>query len=399
MAMDRGDLNGAREALYRLPVVAQNESVSRYLAFKLAIRSDDYDLAMQSLQVIISNTADEPTFLYACVLEAQKSGMRHVAVAALQALLDKQPPNVHLPSLLRCTARLLIGELETQGHLTDQAIEDIVRIFETAALNTQVLRSSNGDQAIREIEWWSKNTYNLALKLCGAIHPESLVRILAVCTKCVDSYPDKTGMAQRDGLSNRKAVCNFLGATALVVLGRSTQDDAEYSLQCYLRARQEITAFRSIHGRSVAIDDRKNQQRLFELLKLDLECILNLQQWNELEEALQRCLDFEGLDRWDRLADVVLILQRQADDNDIDSSANGRMAQVLARIINDTWQKERDIVKASRWLRLSFSADLTDGSGEFALKLLEQAAGMAKKASKGHGEAYPVMNRASMSRI
>ena len=63
--------------------------------------------------------------------------------------------------------------------------------------------------------------------------------------------------------------------------------------------------------------------------------------------------------------------------------------ELLERIINDTWLKDKDIVKAARWLRLSFSVDLGEGTGNFALKLLAQATSMAKKGSEGKNGRFP----------
>lgn len=384
MAITKGDFDSAREAFYQMPNTAQDESASRYLAFKLGLRSEDYELAFGSLQAVMNCADRDPTFLYACVLDAQQSGMRTIAVAALQAILDKQPARIHLPSLLRCTARLLVGELDAKETVDDEAMEKLVCVFENAAGSTQAMKGGNEEQWRSEIQWWSKNAYNLALRFCGYIHPQHLVRLLGVCNKFIECDPDDAGPMHQDSLKARKALSHFLSATALIVLGRSADEGSEYSLQCYLHARREIEAFKAMQvdtGDSEEPQERK--RRLFELLKFDLECIFKLQQWDQLDAALQACLNLEDHDRWDTLADIVLIIHEQTGAIGLHESASGHMVELLQRIINETWQIDRDIVKASQWLRLSFTVDLSEGSGEFALKLLQQAAGMAKKASGG----------------
>lgn len=392
VAMEKNDLNAAREAFFQMPTAPQNENITRYLTFKLALRSNDYEFAHESLDVIMKHADRDPTFLYACVLEAQQSQMRHIAVAALQAILDKQPPGIHLPSLLRCTARLLVGELEAQERNPDEVVEEILRVFEHAAANRQALQKSSNDQWRAEIQWWTKNAYNLALRLCGQIHPGQLIRLLQVCIKFIDSFPDDAGPMHQDELKGRRLLCHFLSASALIVLGRSADEGSEDSLQCYLQARHEIETFRSLRKQSNADKQSKeDKSRSFELLKFDLECILNLQQWDQLDAALQECLNSEGVDRWDSLADIVLIIHRQTGSIGLDAAANAHLTELLQRIINETWVKDKDLVKASRWLRLSFSTDLSEGTGDFALKLLAQAAGIARKGHehKNKNEVFP----------
>lgn len=390
MALTRGDTLAAREAFFRMPVAAQNESITRYLAFKLALRSDDHEFALESLNMVMKHAQRDATFLFACVLEAQQSQMRHIAVAALQAILDKQPPGVHLPSLLRCTARLLIGELDSQDLSRGETTEEVVRVFENAAANIQALKADGEDKGRVEIQWWSKNAYNLSLRLCTQIHPEHLVRLLNVCIKFIDHYATDMGPMHRDDIVKRRTTCHFLCATALIVLGRSSDEGSEYSLNCYLQCRQYVEAFREHLQTAHDIEhDRDGRRRLFELHKFDLECVLKLQQWDQLDAVLRACLDFKDIDRWDTLADVVLIIHQQSGKAGLGDETSVSLVELLQRIINDTWKKEQEIVKAARWLRLSFALDLEDGDGKFALRLLGQAAAMAKKGYEGKSELFP----------
>jgi tRNA threonylcarbamoyladenosine modification (KEOPS) complex Pcc1 subunit len=390
MLMSKGDLEGARAAFFQMPSAAQNESITRYLGFKLAIKSDDYDFAMECLRTILKHADRDATYLYACALEAQRSQRRNIAVAALQALMDKQPPGVHLPSLLRCTARLLIAEIDQGTRHINETAQEYVSICEYAASNVSTLKQGTNEQWQSEIQWWSKNSYNMALKLCGQIHPEQLIRLLQSCSNFIDAYSRCNETTRKEDLSNRRGLCHFLSAAALITLGRSYEEGSEHSLQCYLQARREIETFKSIY-QSLENEHRniEAERRHFELQKFDLECILNLKQWDAAEAALESCLAFSQVDSWDALADIVLIIHQHAIPTGLTAEANNRMMELLDRIINDTWQKHKDILKASRWLRLSFSLDLNDGDGNFAHKLLLQAAAMAKKQMSKGGDAFP----------
>ena len=68
------------------------------------------------------------------------------------------------------------------------------------------------------------------------------------------------------------------------------------------------------------------------MLKFDLECILHLQQWDQLDESLQACLDFKDVDLWDTLADIILIIRQHADITELQGNPNARMNELLERI-------------------------------------------------------------------
>lgn len=371
-----------------MPPAVQQENLTQYLLFKLAIRCNDYNLACESLDQIVKHTRDDGKFLYACVLEAQESNMRQIAVAAFGALLDKQPPGIHLPTLLRCTVRLMAAELDSPDSEQTANVDETVQVFEKAAANVKALKQGTGEQWRAEMQWWSKNAYNLSLRLCGKAHPEHLCRLLVTCTTFIDNYPSDGGVMHNDDLKQRKMLCHFLSASASVVMARSGEDRSEHSLQYYLSCRQQVQSFKSTLNAATANLDASG--RLFELLKYDVECILQLQQWDQLNSALQACLDCQNVDRWDTLADLVLIIHSQSNTIGLEDRDNVQMISLIQRIINETWKKDKDLVKVSRWLRLSFSIDLSDGDGTFALKLLHQAADMAKKGYEGSSDqVYP----------
>lgn len=131
-AIGNGDSAAAREVFFQMPPTSRDENLSRYIAFKLACQSGDQVLAAESLDVILRNCTVEKdvTFLYACTLEAQSSGDRHLAVAALQAIIDRRPNGVHMATLLRCTAKMLATELDSGDRDLDDVFEEVTRVFE-----------------------------------------------------------------------------------------------------------------------------------------------------------------------------------------------------------------------------------------------------------------------------
>lgn len=397
-ALDRNDLNFAREVFFEIPTATQNESITRYLAFKVAVRSNDHQLAIDSLNIVTKNASTDPKYLYACVLEAQQSENRCLALAALQSLLDKQPPGTYFPSLLRCTARLLFSELESQGWEKGDAISEVVQLFERAARHMQTFRSGSDDQWRADIQWWSKNAYNLSLKLCADIHPDLLVRLLGVCVCFLECYPDNNELMHKEDIGHRKALCHFLSASALIVLARASEELTEYGLQCYLRVRREVASFVRCAdpliaeaGQSHSANIADLHARKFELLKFDLECVLRLQQWDHLDQALDAFFAFKDSDRWDGLADLLIITQEHFASQRSDAKTTKRITELLERCVNATWKKDKDLVKMARWLRLAFSIHLQnhDEDAGLALKIVQQAAWIAKRGFDGDSETYP----------
>lgn len=64
--------------------------------------------ASECLDAVCKVVTKDATLLYACVLEAQKTGNRRQATVALQRVLAKYeygaPDGVHLPALLRSSS-------------------------------------------------------------------------------------------------------------------------------------------------------------------------------------------------------------------------------------------------------------------------------------------------------
>lgn len=121
----------------------KNEPITRFLMYKVAIRSEDAEFAADCLRVIASSSKD-PTLLYACVLDAQQVGNRPLALAALQLVVEKQgtfeghssaSSALHLPSLLRITISLTAQDLDGSKHPegspeAEASVEKLCRFFE-----------------------------------------------------------------------------------------------------------------------------------------------------------------------------------------------------------------------------------------------------------------------------
>lgn len=120
-ALSRQDYAAAHDAYLRLPESSRDEPLTRYLMYKVSLRSertdfgesllcltrslDLMDLAAECLDIICRSSAKDATLLYACVMEAQSRGDKGQAIVALQRVFEKYnntaPVGLHLPALLR----------------------------------------------------------------------------------------------------------------------------------------------------------------------------------------------------------------------------------------------------------------------------------------------------------
>lgn len=397
-ALDHGDLPVARETFFQMPKDAREETLTQFLAFRLALISQDEDLAADCLRNVARHACKDPTHLYACVIEAQQSPMRHMAVMALQAVLSQRPAGINLACLLRCTVRLLIAELDVAANARrlNEVAGEVLQIFETAAQSVGSFEQASSSSGQIEVQWWSKNSYNLSIRLCGDIDPEYTVRLLDTCSKFMEHYPGDGELIQEDDIETRKMLCAFLATTSLIVLGRSEDREREYTLQCFVSAQLQISVFKSqyaklkdkLEGEASVIADH----RALAILKFELECILKLGQFEKLAAVLQSCLEAGtqgGAGQWDTLADLLIIIHKRLDASGQRSQSGALITTLLQKIINDTWKSDKDITKVARWLRYTFMLCIDHTQGDFSLKLFQQAACMAENGQRGKHDPYP----------
>jgi hypothetical protein len=281
-------------------------------------------------------------------------------------------------------------EVGDRSQAKAEATSELVHLFETASANTKVFRQGSEEQWRAEIQWWSKNAFNIALQQCTEIQPEHLVRLLRACNKFLECYPDDSGLMHRDDVVQRKQISHFLCASAFTVLGRIA-DDREQQLQHYLEVQREANAFLQSYQppHHQIADAELRRARALEVLRYNVESVFKLEQWDKLDAALAACLNFQGTARWDTLADLVMVIYDQTSRLEIDSSATAKVPELLQKIINETWSKDKDILKLARWLRFTFSVGLGDANGGISVKLVEQAAVLARRGTEMRNDPYP----------
>ncbi|KAL1982148.1 hypothetical protein VTN96DRAFT_1683 [Rasamsonia emersonii] len=193
-ALETSDSYLVKYCFYQLPEEGRSDPSTTYLMYKLSLKDEDIDSGTTCLDSLSKLDAEGGmAYLLACISEAQCSGNRKQAIMALdqvlkkQDRLDSQNTKISLPALLRCTARLIVLEMR-ENPVNDPALrERVCTIFERSVLEADkhnISWNSNGFSLV-ELEWFSSNSYRLALEMCKLWSPELILRLLDVSIKVI----------------------------------------------------------------------------------------------------------------------------------------------------------------------------------------------------------------------
>ncbi|KAJ9210312.1 hypothetical protein DTO166G4_8087 [Paecilomyces variotii] len=294
-ALQNSNVVLARQTANELNQEDKLNPLTLYLMYNLSLREMNMELGASCLRALCELESGR-TYILACIMEAQQSGNRQQAVVALKQLLDTLDHNdskqIHLPALLRCTTRLLASNLEDETHELETP-EYLCQIFEKAA--TQATEEHYSAKvktfSMTELEWFSRNSYNLALELRRSWPLDYSLRLLNVSVKLVDLYPrDVDPIAQ---IYARRMLCEFL-ATAIIVSRAREQTDSSIKEEQYLDVRIYVQGFRnniqSQLDRKDAPDHEEWLQRYRTMLSFDFEAVIYM---NQLE-SLRTLIDEAG---------------------------------------------------------------------------------------------------------
>jgi len=380
VALTQNDLDCAREAFFQMPESGKDAVSTRFLMYRVGLYSHDEELTISSLDRIVQATDKDATYLYACVLEAQKSGDRRHTIGVLRRVLERYnyatPPGIYLPALLRTTAQMIMQEMVGVHSDIEAAFTEVCRIFEAAILQEKHFHSTSDNHSRPstyqlELSWFAKSSYNLALKHCEDISPVSIVRLLQSSLGLVKLLRKCSEAIEQAKLDEREQSCHFLITSASVVLARS-EDNIQASMQHYLTARKHIETYLAIDAADTAYVRAKRSQ----LLRFDIEAILQLEKWDGLDAAFSKCLEQSDIEHLETLADLILVVHAHMIKNGVHRSYHEKVPSVMQKIINQSWRSERgNTPKLARWLRCVFRMTLTTNP-EISLQILDQVVGL-----------------------
>jgi tetratricopeptide (TPR) repeat protein len=337
------DYAGARDALEKLPEDAKDHNLTRYLAYVVAMRNNDETMAEQALCSLASAPKDADKLLFACVSETDRYGVPMLQAKLLQRILDKYSnkphSDVNISALLRATARLLWQVLEEdKENIDEELLERLCAVFKASK---NYSNRCNGNQSATgqsfsafECEWFSKNGYNLALRMMKCWPNGYILRILEDIAHL--KYPEFLPGDLQKQLSQRNKKIVYV----CVIL-------------CITEARNgDVTAYTkamTIYNNSIVTVE--HDQLFSSLMPLIFEAAIH-SNLPEKQNTLDHLLAFLTLDSpkaYAACADMVLAGAMASDETQLPMDV---AVALLNRIIAQVRTLEGyDIKQASRWIR------------------------------------------------
>ena len=298
-----------------LSQATQDDAQTTYLLFKLALKCQDSKMAISSLKILSDSRLEDHTLLYGCLVETQRSGQSDMVLACLQQMIAKvdgsKPTHLHKPALFRCSARLLIRQVLSEDPNAEASIDSLCEILEAAVALAE--ESAQGGECVdfssAELDWFSKNTYNLAVKLCTTWTPQRTLRLLRTCRRLHDLYPTNPDGESTDDLTLRSAFCAYLATAVLITMAR-TEDDPPIRLKRYRSARTAASDWQK--AAETHIDRLSGPARVdllqksTTLLCYDLEAAAALKQWDQLAAVFRRLQRFQSAETYAIFIDMLL---------------------------------------------------------------------------------------------
>ncbi|KAJ6786811.1 hypothetical protein PWT90_02639 [Aphanocladium album] len=389
-----GSYAEALSVFHSLPEAAQNNLLSRFLLFRLAVRGWNQTLARECLAFFAARASREEArdALYACVREAQSAGDRLCTAEALAAAARTWQGEVvvaaNVPCLLRCAIRLLnmvAAEEEEQAVESAEArpgsslmAAEMVNLFRIASeFVTSNVHDDNGETVFHdgELLWFSTNSYNLGVIYCTSWEPGRLVSLFKSClifTQALSTGADVTDIAQATLTIFR---CHFILASLYISEARIIKTEHTQSL--YADVEHHATEFTTM------LVDRCDPATTINcpdlLQKHGILCIF------QFEALLSRqCFDH---------LPCIVKQARICKDANVFKALGGCLLQsdapvqvkssLLKSIVNQVFEIEKfDSSRLARYLRCMVQVLLPVAEDFLARELLEQAMDIAKQAKE-----------------
>jgi hypothetical protein len=162
---------------------------------------------------------------------------------------------------------------------------------------------------VTELDWFSKNAYNLALKHAADWEARKVLRMLQSCIKFIGLYPKDIDQQVSDDLSLRLIFCHFLATVLLISLARA-EDNIEVQLQDYLVIRKHVNSFGT--GLQEKLENLEKGpaedlvKKLSILLAYDFEAAVRLKRWEDLPEIILKADICNSMKVFELMADCLL---------------------------------------------------------------------------------------------
>ncbi|KAK6345570.1 hypothetical protein TWF718_007480 [Orbilia javanica] len=385
-AIEAHEYGAARDAYESMPTSCQETGSTQFLLFKIALRSLDLETAKICLDNVCNGPCKDIAILYSCALEAQSMGNKDIILKVLGQLLEqvdaKTPPEgANLPAIYRTMIRLILSDIRDNKAVEDGNLDSLCSVFQKALNNAVKSKASEAaaDGTSKQIwstdeyDWFSRNSYNLALRALQHWPPLYALNFSQFCVQFIKLYtPENCSEDDIENLDLRQSFCDYICASTCVALARK-QEKMEDQLRYYGDARRSIISFREIRGKLHPRLTEQSQkdfgERYLGLLSHEFEACVHLEVWDVLPGILEEVAGFGQLQPLRRIGDMILCAD----------APTPVFLTILENLINHCIQIEKHkIGKISRWIRVLLQRSL-QGDLDRAERLIYQVLDICKR--------------------
>ncbi|KAF8454550.1 meiosis protein SPO22/ZIP4 like-domain-containing protein [Terfezia claveryi] len=295
-AIQVADYGKAEETYGNMSESGKQSPSTLFLMFKVALRTSNHQLAESTIQGICETPLRDHRALYACALDAHTLGNEDETLKALKHVLrhmdDLPTESIHKPAVLRCTIRLTISIIDRAKGGEISNAESLCRLLELASEEAKKARGKKSPVnkqdilfTVKELEWFSRTSYNLSLRSIEEWHLTTSIRIVSTCLRFLELYPDDIDAPTHGAISLKAIYCHFLSASLGVQISRE-EDNTNIRVQRYFEVKQQTQAFRV---KRQALRDDLAQEVLWDLrdkhatlLLYEFEACVHLKDWDYL---------------------------------------------------------------------------------------------------------------------
>lgn len=178
----------------------------------------------------------------------------------------------------------------------------------------QVPRRTDGSKlfTVEELNWFSKNSYNLGIKNSPSWKPQHVLQMCNACVSIMKHYPDDLPADETADVLLRRVFCHFMISMAHIACARS-EDNIETRLQHYLGSRKHTELFELRLAEMTQSDDDQCRQdlqlKLCTLLVFDFEACVSLKAWDALGTISRKLGASKNTKALQAVADMLLRAQ------------------------------------------------------------------------------------------
>ncbi|KAF3113149.1 hypothetical protein TWF706_010144 [Orbilia oligospora] len=394
-AIEAHDYGTARDAYESMPSSCQETGSTQFLLFKIALRSLDLDTAKRCLDKVCNGPSKDIAILYSCALEAQSMGNKDIILKVLSQLLEQAdtttpPEGANLPAIYRTMIRLILSDIQENKAVESGILDTLYSIFQKA-LNNAVKSKATSEAAADgtsksmwstdEYDWFSRNSYNLALRALQHWPPQYALHFSQLCVQSIKLYPSESCFEEElENLNLRRSFCDYICASTCIALARG-REKMEDQLRDYGDARKSIISFREIreklHPRLTEQSQKDFGERYLGLLSHEFEACVHLEVWDALPGIVEEVAEFGQLQPLRRIGDMILCAD----------APTATFLLVLENLINHCLRIEKHkIDKIARWIRVLLQKSL-QGDLDRAERLVYQILDICQR--RAVGNEYP----------